>query len=137
MMQRFAFRVHTLLQKMRHYLLYMLFLYAICPLIWHSPLPSFAVPLSYMASRVISGVVNYLLNSRMVFKSSGVRQAVGYAILWLVVLGLGMLGSYLIRDILRWPGLVCKICVDMPLFILSYFVQREIIFKKKRAVSGK
>ena len=117
------------------YILYMIFLYAICPLIWQKPLPSFAVPASYLAARVISGVVNYFLNSRMVFKSSGFRQALGYAILWLVVLGLGMLGSYLIRDILHWPGLVCKICVDTPLFILSYFVQREVIFKKKRAVS--
>lgn len=119
------------------YLLYMLFLYAICPLIWHRPLPSFAVPVSYMAARIISGIVNYLLNSRIVFKSSGPRQVIGYAILWVVILGLGMLGSYLIRDLLGWPGLVCKLLVDLPLFLLSYFVQREVVFKKKKAVSGK
>ncbi|MBO7406087.1 MAG: GtrA family protein, partial [Clostridia bacterium] len=91
----------------------------------------------YFGARIISGIVNYLLNSRIVFKSAGVRQAVGYAILWLVMLGLGMLGSYLIRDLLHWPGIVCKICVDLPLFLLSYFVQREVIFKKKRTVSAK
>lgn len=135
--QIFKFISASVISFVVDYLLYMLFLYAICPLIWHSPLPSFAVPVSYMAARVLSGVVNYLLNSRVVFKSSGIRQAVGYAVLWLIILGLGMLGSYLIRDLLGWPGLVCKICVDMPLFILSYFVQREIIFKKKRAVSSK
>ena len=86
---------------------------------------------------MLTGVVNYILNSRFVFKSAGVRQAVGYAILWLVILGLGMLGSYLIRDLLRWPGIVCKLCVDLPLFLLSYFVQRELIFKKKRKVNAK
>jgi glycosyltransferase involved in cell wall biosynthesis len=114
------------------YLLYLLFLYALSPLIFGQPLPSVAVPASYFAARVISGVVNYILNSRFVFKSSGVRQAVGYLVLWVLILGLGMLGSYLIKDLLGWPGIVCKICVDLPLFLLSYFVQREIIFKKKR-----
>ena len=43
----------------------------------------------------------------------------------------------LIRDLLRWPGIVCKLCVDLPLFLLSYFVQRELIFKKKRKVNAK
>jgi hypothetical protein len=32
---------------------------------------------------------------------------------------------------------VCKLCVDLPLFLLSYFVQRELIFKKKRKVNEK
>ncbi len=119
------------------YLLYILFLYALCPLILGKPLPSYAVPVSYFAARVISGIVNYILNSRMVFKSSGVRQAAGYAVLWLVVLGLGMLGSYLIKDLLGWPGIICKLLIDAPLFLLSYFVQREIIFKKKKVAGDK
>jgi glycosyltransferase involved in cell wall biosynthesis len=135
--QIFKFISASLISFLVDYLLYALFLYALCPLIWGKPLPSLAVPVSYFAARVLSGVVNYILNSRFVFKSAGVRQAVGYAILWLIILGLGMLGSYLIRDLLRWPGIVCKLCVDLPLFLLSYFVQRELIFKKKRKVNAK
>ena len=135
--QIFKFISASLISFLVDYLLYALFLYALCPLIWGKPLPSLAVPVSYFAARVLSGVVNYILNSRFVFKSAGVRQAVGYAILWLIILGLGMLGSYLIRDLLRWPGIVCKLCVDLPLFLLSYFVQRELIFKKKRQVNAK
>ena len=135
--QIFKFISASLISFLVDYLLYALFLYALCPLIWGKSLPSLAVPVSYFAARVLSGVVNYILNSRFVFKSAGVRQAVGYAILWLIILGLGMLGSYLIRDLLRWPGIVCKLCVDLPLFLLSYFVQRELIFKKKRKVNEK
>ncbi|MBO4325810.1 MAG: bifunctional glycosyltransferase family 2/GtrA family protein [Clostridia bacterium] len=136
--QIFKFISASVISFLVDYLLYMLFLYAICPLIWGSPIPSYAVPASYFAARVISGIVNYFLNSRMVFKSSGPRQAAGYAVLWLVILGLGMLGSYLIKDLLGWPGIICKLLVDMPLFLLSYFVQREVIFrKKKKAVNDK
>ena len=130
--QIFKFISSSMISFIVDYLLYALFLYALSPLIFGEPLPSVAVPISYFGARVISGIVNYLLNSRFVFKSSGPKQAVGYFILWFIILGLGMLGSYLIKDVLGWPGIVCKICIDVPLFALSYFAQREIIFRKKK-----
>lgn len=89
------------------------------------------VPIAYATARVISGIVNYLLNSRFVFKAKGKRTFVGYFILWFIILCLGAGGSYLIRDLLGLSKFLCKLLVDIPLFLLSYFVQREIIFKKK------
>ncbi len=130
--QIFKFISASVISFIVDYLLYALMLYVLCPLIWGTELPSFAVPVSYFGARVVSGVVNYFLNSRMVFRSAGARQAFGYAVLWVVVLGLGMLGSFLIKDLLGWHGIVCKILVDLPLFLLSYFTQRELIFKKRR-----
>ncbi len=94
-------------------------------------LTEWRVPLAYAIARVISGVVNYVLNSKMVFKASGARTFVGYFILWLIILGLGSGGSYLIHDLLGLPGIVSKLCGDIPLFLLSYWAQRELIFKKK------
>ncbi len=89
------------------------------------------VPLSYAIARVISGIVNYVLNSKVVFKAGGARTFVGYFVLWLVLLGLGSGGSYFIQDLCGLPDVVSKICIDAPLFILSYWAQRELIFKKK------
>lgn len=94
-------------------------------------LTEWRVPLAYAIARVISGVVNYVLNSKMVFKASGIRTFVGYFILWLIILGLGSGGSYLIHDLLGLPGIVSKLFVDIPLFLISYWAQRELIFKKK------
>lgn len=94
-------------------------------------LSDWKVPLAYAIARVISGIVNYVLNSKMVFKAGGVRAFVGYFVLWLIILGLGSGGSYLIHDLWGLPGVVSKLCVDIPLFLLSYWVQRELIFKKK------
>ena len=94
-------------------------------------LSEWCVPMAYAASRVISGVVNYVLNSKMVFKAGGVRTFIGYFILWLIILCIGSGGSYLIHDLLGLPGVISKLCVDIPLFLLSYWAQRELIFKKK------
>lgn len=94
-------------------------------------LAAWSVLLAYAVARIISGVVNYLLNSKMVFKAGGERTFVGYFILWALILGLGSGGSYLIHDLLHWPKVISKLCVDIPLFLFSYWVQREVIFKKK------
>lgn len=97
----------------------------------HTGLRDIRVPMAYALARVISGVVNYVLNSKMVFKASGLRTFVGYFILWLIIMGLGAGGSYFIHDFLGLPTVLSKLCVDIPLFLLSYWAQRELIFKKK------
>ncbi len=91
---------------------------------WH-------ILVAYPAARVVSGIVNYILNSKMVFKTSGLRSFVGYFMLWLIIMGLGAGGSYLISNLLGLPDIISKLCVDIPLFLLSYWAQREFIFKKK------
>ena len=139
MRQILKFISASLISFVVDWLLYILFLHVIFRLIFGKgagELPSWTVPLSYFGARIISGVVNYLLNSRFVFKSAGKRQFIGYFVLWAVILGLGMLGSFLIKDLLGWPGIVCKLLVDLPLFLLSYFVQREVIFKNRGKASG-
>lgn len=91
------------------------------------------VGLSFILARIISSVPNVILNSKLVFKETTKWSIVKYYILWFVVLALGSAGSKCFSDYLHFPNLLCKIFVDIPLFVLSFYVQREFVFKKKRS----
>ena len=81
-----------------------------------------------IGARVVSSLVNYGLNSRLVFdkKPSG-QSFLRYAVLAAVVLALSCLG-HLVLEKLHFPALLAKIIVDGVLYFLSYRVQRLNIF---------
>ena len=91
-----------------------------------------------IASRVISSVVNYILNRKVVFKAvDNVRKtAVRYYILAICQ----MLISFLLVDllanrVLKVTGVldvIIKCVVDACLFIFSYGIQRKWVFKNKK-----
>lgn len=86
--------------------------------------------LAYLAARAISSVFNYIINSKVVFHASGKAMVVKYFTLVIIVAFVGSFFTELLIT-LGLPSLLCKILVDVPLFFLNYFVQRELIFKKK------
>lgn len=86
--------------------------------------------LAYLAARVVSSIFNYILNSKVVFHTSGKGTVVKYFSLVVVVAIIGSFFTELLISI-GIPSVICKILVDLPLFVLNYFVQREFIFKKK------
>lgn len=88
--------------------------------------------LSYALSRLLSGGLNYTLNRRVVFRSNAKNTFIKYFLLWLTAGTLGSLGSYLICTVWGLPDIVCKILVDVPLFFMNYFIQREFIFKNRK-----
>ena len=86
---------------------------------------------SYALARVVSSQVNYHLNKHTVFSGRGGKNAmVKYYALCVVQ---GLIGAGLVQVL---PGLIpispkiIKLPVDLALFMLSYFIQRDFVFDK-------
>ncbi len=88
----------------------------------------FRAGLSYAAARVFSSLFNYALNSRVVFKSGGARPFARYYLLALCIMAAGALATHLFADILGFNSILCKLLVDLPLFLASYFFQKKLVF---------
>ncbi len=87
--------------------------------------------ISTVAARIISAIWNFLINRKAVFKAKTniFRNAVKYAILAVCQL---LLSAGLVTLFFRLTGFnetVIKIVVDCCLFVISYQIQREIVFK--------
>lgn len=86
--------------------------------------------LAYACARVLSGIFNYTLNAKVVFGKASGKSFIKYMCLWAVILVLGSWGGQFINDYLNLPKIVCKLIVDLPLFCLSYWVQKIFVFKR-------
>ena len=91
-----------------------------------------------IASRVISSIVNYILNRKVVFKAvDNVRKT---AVRYYILAACQMLISFLLVDLaanrlLKVTGVldvVIKCVVDACLFIFSYGIQRKWVFRNKK-----
>ncbi|MDR0960430.1 MAG: bifunctional glycosyltransferase family 2/GtrA family protein [Propionibacteriaceae bacterium] len=96
-----------------------------------------SVAIATIIARLVSGVVNYLLNRKVVFDDDqSTRQtAPKYLVLFLCV----MLTSALVTQalsVLPIPLVVIKIVVDLTLFVANYYIQRHFIFKKNSAATS-
>ncbi len=84
-------------------------------------------------ARVISAIYNFLINYKVVFKGKGskLRAACRYIILAVIIMLLS--GTLVSRLCSLMPGVLevlIKIPVDCILFLLSFVVQREFVYKK-------
>lgn len=83
-------------------------------------------------ARILSASCNYLINSRIVFGKDGSRKtALQYALLACFILGMNnvVLLFYInVLGIARYPS---KIATELTLFIVSYVVQKKMIFHHK------
>lgn len=86
--------------------------------------------LAYACARVLSGVFNYTLNAKVVFGKLSGKSFVKYMCLWAVILLIGSWGGQFINGYLNLPKIVCKLIVDLPLFCLSYWIQKIFVFKR-------
>jgi len=101
----------------------------------------FALFLSYLqsifiatiAARVVSGIFNFVLNRNFVFqvnkKSDLVKESVGYVILWTVLAILSGLIVSFAQGSPAYMVIPLKISVDLLLFFMAFYVQKNIIFK--------
>ena len=126
--QILKFACASLLSFLVDYVLFLVFIWLLerCMEVGHDL--SYAV--SYAAARILSGVVNYVLNAKVVFGSMTRHSFAKYFLVWICILTIGTLGGTLLRDVLGLPGILCKIFVDLPLFFGSYFIQKHFVFKK-------
>lgn len=89
------------------------------------------------ASRGAGAVVGYFLNRNLVFKrkndtwSKELVAAAQFALLALFNYGVSSGLVFLQHDLLHIHEVIAKVLTDMLLFVISYTVQREIIFRRK------
>lgn len=86
-----------------------------------------------IAARLVSLNFNFVMNRKLVFRSDSgwKRQAVKYYILAVFQM---LASGYLVKlgaSVFIIHVLVIKICVDLGLFLLSYEIQKAVIFKKE------
>ena len=90
------------------------------------------IMLSTILARIISATYNFTINYKVVFKSNEgtAHAAVKYGILAVfIMLASGGLVSFLHALVPSSPEFVVKIPVDCLLFFVSFYVQREIVYK--------
>ncbi len=87
---------------------------------------------SYAAARVLSGVLNYELNRRVVFKTrGGAGRAMGYTLLSLFSMGVGSLAvTHFTRIGLH--EITAKLIIDAAMFFVNYFIQKYVIFRPRK-----
>lgn len=87
-----------------------------------------------LAARTVSGAANFLLNRRLAFRGARTplrRSAIRYAALSVAVLvaGLVLLQCLLALGLAAWGA---KLVTDSTLFVVSYVVQRVLVFRPPR-----
>ena len=103
-----------------------------CGVLRHRSLPIDYIMLATIMARVISAIYNFLINYKVVFRSrsNGMLAAVKYALLAVCIMFLsGTLVSFFHGLIPASPEFAVKIPVDGLLFLVSFLVQREIVYK--------
>lgn len=87
--------------------------------------------ISTIVARICSGVINFALNQKWVFNGSKtLGEAIKYAILFITqMIVSGVLVTILTPILVN--ATLTKILVDSVLFIVSYIIQKNIIFTKK------
>ena len=103
-----------------------------CGIFRNVPVAIGYVMLATILARVISAIYNFLINYKVVFKGKGSksRAALRYLILAICIMLLsGGLVTFFTGLLPMVPEFVVKIPVDCVLFLLSFVVQREVVYK--------
>ncbi|HNX63959.1 MAG TPA: bifunctional glycosyltransferase family 2/GtrA family protein [Oscillospiraceae bacterium] len=89
-----------------------------------------------LTSRVTSSAFNYFLNHKVVFKSkAGIKSSViKYYTLCTVQMLLSYAGVFAFTSYLNVNELISKIIVDFTLFLISFQIQREWVYKKSKKI---
>jgi len=94
-----------------------------------------SIYIATMISRIISGIFNFTINRSFVFninkKSKLLKELISYFILWATLLCLSALIVSIEQGSSAFRVVPFKILVDLSLFLLSFYVQKNIIFKSK------
>ena len=83
-------------------------------------------------ARIVSAVVNYLLNRNVVFGSKGKagRAFIRYVILAVIIMLLSASGTWLL-GLTGMSSTIAKLIVDTLLYFVSYRVQQQWVFKEE------
>lgn len=84
-----------------------------------------------IVARVLSALFNYTVNRKMVFKSSSPNTLLKYFTLAVAQMLASAGGVFLIYQAIGFGEVGIKVFVDGILFLISYVIQREWVFKRK------
>lgn len=86
--------------------------------------------LSTIVARILSSLWNYNINSTFVFNKKSIRSTIMYYILASIIMLISGLSVTYLSRISNVPVLVLKIFVDLVLFIITYNLQKNVIFTR-------
>lgn len=91
-----------------------------------------------VGARIISSFFNYMINRKMVFKSEsrGIGTLVRYYALVAALLAVNVLLLKLLSRLLSLPVLICKPIAEVCVYCISYWVQRDVVFRKRPGPKG-
>ncbi|MBE6586392.1 MAG: glycosyltransferase [Ruminococcaceae bacterium] len=123
----FKFAGSSLISFLVDYGLFCLFSWLLGP--W---IPLMAVTVANISARIISAVVNYNLNCRVVFEGKPTpKNALEYALLCGFILAVNCSILYLL-GLTPIPIWICKLITEACMFFVSYIFQKKIIFKSSK-----
>lgn len=98
-----------------------------------------AILVGTVIARIISSMVNYLMNKNAVFNTNDKKKIdkesfIKYYILVLVQMCISAGSVLVLYKILKVDQTIIKIPVDIAIFIANYFIQKVFIFKDKNIV---
>lgn len=88
--------------------------------------------ISKILARVVSSILNYIINSRLVFNGKSRNALIKYYLLVLIQVMISGSTIYVIK--LIFSGIstsMVSIIVDIIIFIINYLIQKNIIFINK------
>lgn len=92
-----------------------------------------AILLSSYVARVISSVVNYIVNKKYVFKNEKKRNYKAFIEYFLLVIINITISGLLVTKVYNYIHLnatFIKVIIDSIILIINYFLQKLVIFKK-------
>lgn len=92
-----------------------------------------AILLSSYVARVISSVVNYIVNKKYVFKNEKKKNYKAFIEYFLLVIINITISGLLVTKVYNYIHLnatFIKVIIDSIIFIVNYFLQKLIIFRK-------
>lgn len=108
-----------------------------CMLIMLFPAGAVGVLLANVLARVISGAYNYWMNCRFVFDQGTKSQtAMQYLALAVGILCMNSVILQLFHGVCRIPAYEAKILTELLLFVISFLVQKKVIFRVKHGEKG-
>lgn len=130
----FLFMLSSFLSFLMDYVLFLILVR-----VFDSASTAWSIIFSNILARIISAVFNYNLNRVIVFRSKASPGQTGsaYAVLALGILigNSAILSIY--TDIFAFSPALAKIITEITLFIISYIVQKKLIFKSYQHAKGK
>lgn len=103
-----------------------------CMLTFLFPMGAVGILFANIFARIISGGYNYILNCKFVFRSGAKPQtALQYLALAVGILALNSVFLQVYTGVFHILAYVAKILTELSLFVISFLVQKKLIFGKK------